>query len=164
MEFHFPYYALRKGAPIRDRRMLQGKLLRRSEILPLAQDEHTDVFTYHEAQTSFLVAGVDEFFLTSYCLVDTYSGSERMKTSYLEALDGVGLDPASCRTLKFPYWNPREYFLAVFAKRIGQGTMEWRNLIRVFDRRMKYYVCLHISTVGTVLTISRKNHALITIS
>jgi hypothetical protein len=164
MEFHFPYYALREGVPAKDRRMLRGERLRRSEILPLAQHRHTDCFTYHEAQTSFLVTGVDEFFSTSYCFVDTYFGSEKMKSTYLEALNGIGLDPASCRPLIFPYWNPREYFLAVLATRIGQATMEWRNLIRVFDRRMKYYVSVYLSTILAILTSRRKSLALITTS
>jgi hypothetical protein len=161
MEFHIPYYVLRRGMPSQDGRMLQGKRLRRSEILPLAENEHSDQHSYHEAQSSFLVTGVDDFFWTSYCFVDTYYGSERMKSTYLSALDGVGIDPASCRTLVFPYWNPREYLLAVFATRMRQATMEWRNLIRNFDRRMKYYVsCVSSLPIGLIIT--RKSHVSIT--
>jgi hypothetical protein len=94
-------------------------------------------------KSSFLATGYDDFFWTSYTLVDTYhGGSEKFKSTYLTAFGGKGLDPATGggQTLEFPYWNPREYFLAAGARRLNQATKEWRDLLQAFDRRMISYV------------------------
>jgi hypothetical protein len=65
-----------------------------------------------------------------------------MKSTYLTALNGEGLDPASggAKTLEFPFWNPRDYWLIILAQRIDQVTMEWRDLMRRFDQRLEHYV------------------------
>jgi hypothetical protein len=145
MEFHIPYFALRdvkNGRQLRDKRTLFGKPLRKSKPLPLARNGRNRGLMYHEAKMSCKVIGIDDFFWTSYYLDDCYFGSEKMKSTYLSTVDSEGLDPASggARTLKYPFWNPREYFLKVLARRMGQATREYRNLILAFDCRMRTYV------------------------
>lgn len=143
MEFHIPYYAVRHGSIAIDGRMLHSERLRRSTILPLSRGEHIENFTYHEVKISGLITGVDDYLWTSYTFCDTYFGqSENLKSSYLKWNNNEGLDPATggSRTLKNPYWNPRDYFLSTVAKRIGQVVKEWRNLVVIFDHRMQHYV------------------------
>ncbi|KAF2428812.1 hypothetical protein EJ08DRAFT_311624 [Tothia fuscella] len=139
MEFHLPYYALRKCPQVKDKRYLHGEPLRKTARLPLAGPGYMEDYSIHQCQTSVLITGVDDFFFTSYTFVDSYHGSEQKKATYFDTLNGGGVDPASGRSLEWPFWNPREYFLVVFAVRLGQATLEWRNLICRFDRRMKCY-------------------------
>jgi hypothetical protein len=67
-----------------------------------------------------------------------------MKSTYLKALGGKGLDPASggSMVLDNPFWNPRDYFLTVLAQRINQVRLEWRNLLQAYDQRLEHYVCI----------------------
>ena len=142
-QFHMPFFALRKRSPQQihtDKRFLQGRRLRASRKLPLARNNAQEQDYYHEAHISFLVAGVDEWFWTAYCCVDTYFGSEPENRTYLDGR--YGSDPATggSRWLKFPIWNPREYFLFVLARRITQATREWSALIDAFEERMVAHV------------------------
>ncbi|KAF2842153.1 hypothetical protein M501DRAFT_1028917 [Patellaria atrata CBS 101060] len=137
LEFHIPYFALRRGAHNEDRRRFRNGLLRKSRPLPLARNEDERNEMYHEAQTSFLVTGVDEWLWTSYCFVDTFYGSEPDERTYIDG----GIDPASGGSIwvEFPIWNPRQYYLMVFARRMMQSTREWGALINVFEERMAPY-------------------------
>lgn len=142
LEFHLPYYALREGVTTSDSRILHGKRLRTSTSLPLGRKKLTEALTYHKAKISCLITGVDDFLWTSYCFVDTYFGSEHMKSVYLKSLNGKGLDPATggAMNLDHPFWNPRDYWLTILSQRIDQATMEWRNLLLTFDQRLEHYV------------------------
>lgn len=86
-----------------------------------------------------MIVGVDEWFWTAYCLVDTYFGSE---SEYRDYLDKKALDPCSggAKPLRFPVWNPREYFLLVLSRRIKQATREWTEVIRTFNEYLSAYV------------------------
>lgn len=93
----------------------------------------------HEAQISFLVAGIDEWYWTAYCCVDKYFGSEETIQSYLDKqldapIGGYG------RLTEFPVWNPREYFLIVLSRRIRQVTREWSSLVVTLEERLQSYV------------------------
>ena len=72
MEFHLPYFALRKNAsPISD---LRG--LRRSADSIRTHQVAIGFEQIHEAQISVLVTGIDEWYWTVYCSVDNYFGSK----------------------------------------------------------------------------------------
>jgi hypothetical protein len=122
--------------------MLDGKPLRASRKLPLARNQQENLDFYHEALVSFLVAGVDEWVWTAECYVDTYFGSEPENSTYLEG--EYGSDPATggFTWLRYPVWNPREYFLIVLARRVMQVKSEWSALITEFDNRLLTYVSL----------------------
>ncbi len=149
MEFHVPYMAVRDKLELDPRYMtVQDKLkvaprrLRTSyEMLETLEMEakHTenDSF-YHQAQISFLLTGVDEWHWTAYCCVDTYFGSEKDPEWYLSRhFDG----PPGGGQLEFlPIWNPREYFLLVFTRRLNQATKEWTNAILKLESRLNEYV------------------------
>ena len=140
MEFHIPYYALRRGYGSRDPRILDGKPLRASRPLPLARNAIERADHYHEAQISVLVTGPDEWVWTSYCGVDTYFGSEPESKTYLS--DNHPTEPATSGAvaLKYPTWNPREFVLRVLSRRMAQATKEWGALIDTFNDRMVTYV------------------------
>ncbi|KAF2137333.1 uncharacterized protein K452DRAFT_236025, partial [Aplosporella prunicola CBS 121167] len=110
-----------------------------SRKLPLARNHGEDQDYYHECQLSLLVTGVDEWFWTGYCLVDTYYGSEEEWSTYFEGDDSSEPATGGASTLQYPIWNPREYFLAVLARRMAQATLEWRVLVTAFKERMEDY-------------------------
>ncbi|KAI9811173.1 MAG: hypothetical protein M1827_005624 [Pycnora praestabilis] len=133
MEFHLPYHALRKHtSPASDPR-----LLRRSGLfIPISQSsDRTEYF--HEAQISFIVTGIDEWYWTAYCCADTYFGSEETAQFYLnEELDAPS---GAGKSTTNPVWNPREYFLLVLSRRMNQIRKEWDNLITSLDDRLGYH-------------------------
>lgn len=95
---------------------------------------------YYEAKVSYLMIGLDDFFFTTYLLVDTYhGGSETDREDYVD-YDVHGLDPASMRPFEFPFWNPREHIFAALATRLGQVTMEVDHMVLNLDKFMRGYV------------------------
>lgn len=145
MTFHLPYYALRKGTEKTDLRRYQDHRLRRSYELPLPRRPNEKSTRYYEAQISGLTTGIDDFFYTTYCFVDTYFGSEDLCARYLE----LRIDPLTAiRSLQFPIWNPRENYILPFSQRLRQVTEEQRDLIDEFDDRMEEYVRLPCINLG----------------
>ncbi|KAI9875145.1 MAG: hypothetical protein M1830_008824 [Pleopsidium flavum] len=109
MEFHLPYYALRKSP----------MLISDSRALHL-----------------LLVVGIDEWYWTVYCCVDRYFGSEETIQFYLDQHLDAPIGGAG-RPTGFPVWNPREYFLLVLSRRIRQVTREWSNVVITLEERLE---------------------------
>lgn len=142
LEFHIPYLVLRRGPKITDRRRLRQEPLRKSHKLPLARSPTEDNYFYYEGQTSLLITGVDESFWTTLCLVDPWYGGEEQLREYLKDFpEGEGLDPpyGGAKQMKDPFFNSREYYLAIFSRRITQATKEITVVIETLDERMVYY-------------------------
>lgn len=142
LEFHLPYYALRKfdRQEVVDPRRSNNKPLRLSRLLPLAPGGTADDLYYHEAQISFCITGVDECMYTSYCLVDTYHGSEKKHSAYLNPPTFIEPSTGGEKDLEYPIWNPRELFLCVLSIRLQQVIGESQALIDAFEERMDAYV------------------------
>ena len=127
MEFHLPYFALRKGPRIPDIRGLR-------HCYPMIDGKggsSADVFFY-EAQISLLLVGVDEWLWTVYCCVDTFFGSERAPSNYEH--NGQDAPSGGGRQTSYPVWSPRGYFLFVLSRRINQIAKEWRNIVSETNR------------------------------
>jgi hypothetical protein len=129
MEFQLPYLALRSASVKRDTRELR----RRHEMLKRPGAATADLY-YHEAQISFLLTGLDEWHWTAYCCVDTFFGSEQTPDEYITYQDDGPTGGA--RNDDLPAWNPREYFLIAFSRRMTQVTREWENIISVLSDRL----------------------------
>jgi hypothetical protein len=125
--------------------------LRRSRILPLGGDDALNDLYYYEAQISFLLIGVDECLYTSYCIVDTYYGSESGYREYLKPPTYVEPATGGLRILRYPHWNPREYFLCVLSIRLEQIVKESQALLDLFEERMNAYVCHYEEEVLLVI-------------
>ncbi|MCJ1247183.1 hypothetical protein MMC30_004397 [Trapelia coarctata] len=130
MEFHLPYYALRRSTvPRSDTRGLR-RCVQFNPPRPLGQSPEY----LYEAQISVIVTGVDEWFWTTYCRVDKFFGSEEdIKFYYERGLDAPtgGLKPAH-----YPEWNPRQYFLLILYRRFRQITKEWGNVVHTLEGRL----------------------------
>ncbi|MCJ1283202.1 hypothetical protein MMC26_002530 [Xylographa opegraphella] len=131
LEFHMPYYALRESIePSRDTRGLRncGKL-------PANLSNPLRPEYIYEAQISVMVTGIDEWFWTAYCCVDTYFGSEQGVEAYHDStLDAT---TGGERLISQPTWNPREYFLYMLSRRFRQATKEWRIIVGVVENRLQ---------------------------
>lgn len=140
MEFQLAYYALRR-TEYKDR----GKLRNATKMLsPLRgnEDEEPEAFFY-EAQISFLLLGIDEWFWTAYCCTDTFLNPNlSIQWNQERGIDG----PSALVFKDQPFWNAREYFLLVLSRRLAQAAMEWRNLINVFESRLAIDVRNYIPT------------------
>ncbi|MCJ1436709.1 hypothetical protein MMC27_006091 [Xylographa pallens] len=142
LEFHIPYYALRESIePSRDTRGLRncGKL-------PANLSNPLRPEYIYEAQISVMVTGIDEWFWTAYCCVDTYFGSEQGVEVYHDST----LDAATGgeRLISQPAWNPREYFLYMLSRRFRQATKEWRVIVGVVENRLQTHeaTIFHVTT------------------
>ncbi|KAL9079867.1 MAG: hypothetical protein Q9157_001269 [Trypethelium eluteriae] len=148
LEFHIPFFSLRRGRGLKDLRLLNDQPFRKSRSLPLPrnQKKNEEEDFFHEAQVSMLLYGIDEWVWTVYCCVDTYFGTEPDHRTYHDGFEddlgmsyGVDAPSGGSRELRFPTWNPREYFLMVLARRMMQATREWTNLVHVFEERLIHY-------------------------
>ncbi|MCJ1403964.1 hypothetical protein MMC11_007187 [Xylographa trunciseda] len=133
LEFHMPYYALRQSIdPSRDTRGLRncGKF-------PANMSDPLRPEYLYEAQISVMVTGIDEWFWTAYCCVDTYFGSEEGIEFYHDST----LDAATGgeRLVSQPVWNPREYFLYILSCRFRQATKEWSIVVGTVESRLLSY-------------------------
>ena len=108
-------------------------------MLPFFGQAEDDV-CYHDAQISVLLTGVDEWYWTTYCIVDTFSNeSENADTYFNMNCDGPS---GGGRDEHFPEWNPREYFLLVLSRRFNQVAHEWDSTIQELINRLDTYVIL----------------------
>ena len=134
MEFHFPYYALRESTSS----LIDSRGLRRSnEFSGKAPNSRVREYLC-EAQISVLVTGIDEWFWTAYCCVDTYFGSEEKVQYYYD--EGLDAPSGGERFNRYPLWNPRGYFLYILSRRFRQATKEWTIVVRVLQDRLKFQV------------------------
>jgi len=164
MEFQLPYFALRQPLqpPVQDGRILFGKDLRNFKPMLTSFARGSSNALFYEAQVSFLLVGVDEWYWTAYCCTDTFFGSERTPTWYKDDLrDG----PTAIADVDMPFWNPREYFLHVLSRRLGQVAAEWRNLIQrleyCLEADVRLPVAMRIDLVVTEARLSRKTTIMI---
>jgi len=139
LEFHIPYFALRPGSAIPDKRTLQEREFRAHQLLPLERDGEGEAY-YYEAQISFLMVGVDEWFWTTYCCVDTFFGSEAGGEAYLSPPGPTDAASGGSLFQRYPVWNPRQYFLAVLSRRMLQARYEWTALVNCYINRLSTYV------------------------
>ncbi|KAF2467473.1 uncharacterized protein BDR25DRAFT_344857 [Lindgomyces ingoldianus] len=142
IEFHIPYFALREGPPSLDNRRKGEDDFQAHKLLPLPRPGDEEAY-YYEAQTSFLLTGIDERLYSVICFVDTFFESEQSRDSYLDTTSPLDAPSGGSLWLQYPVWNPRQYALAVQSHRIFQAREEWTALINCFVERLKYYERLY---------------------
>jgi len=153
MEFQLPYLALRSACVKSDARGVR----RRHEMLKWLGAAKPDLY-YHEAHISFLLTGLDEWHWTAYCCVDTFFGSEQTVSEYIRYHDDGPTGGA--RNDYLPAWNPREYFLIVFSRRMTQITREWENIISVLNARLDSYVGKSPNILENEISLTLKGNCL----
>lgn len=138
LEAHLPYLAYRASRLPRldPRQGLDGHRLRNCHLLGSTSLQDPGIASgglkdyFYEAQVSIVVTGFDEWKWTAYCFEDAYFEDDEHRKKR-EVDQGTALNPLSVEKhcLDTPIWDPREYFLSVFAARVEKATQEWSNLI-----------------------------------
>jgi hypothetical protein len=149
MEFHLPFFALRKippphGSPPR----AYGKRLRESKDISFLNGQNTgsedrENYCIYQAQISCVVCGLDDSNWVAYAFVDTKHDDDGDDSAdKATSSEELNEDPIACGLdARLPIWKPRQYFLKVFEIRAKQARQEWDRLIRKLVLDIEEYVC-----------------------
>jgi hypothetical protein len=153
MEFHLPFFALRKaassGGPTS---RLNGKRLRHYEELTLltreiAESNGQDNYCLYSMHIACVTQGFDEWQWTTWTFEDTvqeYDEGGDENSSGFDAVAGqdINEDPIACGLdANKPIWRPRQYFLKAFEIRIKKVREEWDELVHKLEIDRREYVC-----------------------
>jgi hypothetical protein len=114
-------------------------------LRPTVEDGSRDYI--HEAQVSFMITGIDDWFWTAYSFVDIYfkgDGNTESVDHYSQTNPQTPpMDPHSCGNYEAdkPIWNPRHYFLRCLSCRMEQVKQEWNNVIYQLFQHIDPCVC-----------------------
>ncbi|MCJ1421357.1 hypothetical protein MMC32_007720 [Xylographa parallela] len=138
--FHLSYVALREHTTLSDARGI-----RQSYSMIESMGDSADELVCYDGQISFLITGTDEGHWTAYCIADNYMGSRESIEAYVtqnaDGPSGGALKESQlCR-------SPKEYFLLVLSKRIGQTTQEWKNVTSTLMERLDSYESHYIRII-----------------
>jgi hypothetical protein len=143
MEFHLPFFALRKTPPPNSSPRAHGKRLREMKDLSFLKGQNTgpedqENYCIYPAQISCVVWGLDEWQWAAYAFVDTEHNDDSD-----DSAEGINEDPIAACGLDAsrPIWKPRQYFLKVFEVRAKQARQEWDHLVRRLVLDIDEYVC-----------------------
>jgi len=156
MEFHLPFFALRKLSQSesscstlceRPTRIFKDLYLSKEGN---AAQNNQEKYRLHYAQVSCVVYGHDEWHYTVYAFKDTehdenddVDGTNRGENDALYTKDEIDEDPLASRVdaSHFPIWRPRQYFLRAFEARIQEPRREWDELVQQLVVDITEYVC-----------------------
>jgi hypothetical protein len=158
MEFHLPFFALRKHPlsngsedkpPIHSiRKWMDISLTDGETSVPGGQQ----VYRLHEAQASCVVYGNDEWQWTACAFLDNAHESGDLydygesrdgdsEDGEAEKADGFDEDPiATGLHASKPIWRPRQYFTKALEVNIKEVSQEWHELIHKMEGDIIAYV------------------------
>jgi len=157
MEFHLPFFALRKLSQSENPSPIVCELPTRKFKEIYLSKEGNDVqnnqekYMLHYAQVSCVVYGHDEWNYTAYAFKDTgheenddvdinsHGENDALVTQEEIDEDPLAKWPDASRN---PIWRPRQYFLKAFEVQLEEPRQEWEKLVHRLDVDIKEYVCL----------------------
>lgn len=164
MEFHLPFFALRKAPPPGGSPgKVGGKRPREPKDISFLKENNDegaeqDIYRLYPAQTSCLVQGSDEWQWVAYAFLDTEHDEEdnsddrtadrddwpevTFAKSIIEGLIACG------HHAEQTIWQPRQYFLKTFEIRIKGVWQEWDQLIYQLVANTRAYVYIHLLNVA----------------
>jgi hypothetical protein len=161
MEFHLPFFALRKcPQPNYSHNKPPIHSIRKLTYISLTDGETSvsggqEVYQLHEAQASCVVYGHDEWQWTACAFLDNAHESgdlydagefqdgdvEDGEAIVDQKVDGFDEDPiATGLPVSKPIWRPRQYFTKVFEVNIKEVSQEWHELIHKMECDIMAYV------------------------
>ena len=158
MEFHLPFFALRKVTKSNSfSPKTRGKQLREWELLNLltpdiAGEDGQGKYLLHKAHISCVIHGFKEWQYAAYAFVDAQHGpleDEDEDVTDRELEEGEVTfgdddeDPISgCLPTDVPIWRPRQFFLKAFETQIRTFKNEWDELVHRLEVDRNEYVSL----------------------
>jgi hypothetical protein len=146
MEFHLPFFALRRKPPPSDldSRPRHKRLRKWKDLSFLKGGDALDQEKWyvHQAHISCVVFGFDHWSWMAHGFVDTEhdgdDSEDKVASSddYNADLIARGLDA----NLLIGDGKPREYFLKAFETRLKPYRQEWRALVGWLEKRIHDYV------------------------
>lgn len=157
MEFHLPFFALRKAPQIANPSPPQGngrRLREAYEFILLNRDktgpEGQETYHLYKAEISCAVHGFDEWHWIAYAFEDTLhdlDNDDRVDDNGASDADGgtfcqqINEDPiARGLDADKPIWRPRQYFLKAFEIQIQTVLDEWDGLVHTLEVDRSEYV------------------------
>jgi hypothetical protein len=161
MEFHLPYFALRKKPqpnPSQNGETIHG--IRKRTDISLIDGESSvpggqEAYQLHEAQVSCVLYGHGEYQWTTCAFVDNaYESGDLYDAEELhdgvvedrvaatdQKADGFDEDPIGTGLyVSKPIWRPRQYFAKAFEANIKEICQEWHELIHKMECDITAYV------------------------
>jgi hypothetical protein len=155
MEFHMPFFALRKHPrPNYSRNKPPTHTMRKWWDISLTSGETSvsggqEVYRLHEAQVSCVVYGHDEWQWTACAFLDNgYESGDLYDAG--EVFDGYGEDGeddgfdedpiATGLHANKPIWRPRQYFAKALEVNIKEVSQEWSELVHRLECDITAYV------------------------
>jgi hypothetical protein len=147
LDLHLPFFLLRKSTPpeesvgkvnTKPRRRWTDLSFLKIDTSDSQDQEPKEVWGIHEAQTSCVVTGWDDWRWVGYGFIDTEIDGFLTDLSK----DDLGFDQIAAGKLEanIPIWGPRDYWLKVFEIRIEQVRKEWEYLIHKVELSVNQYV------------------------
>src|SRR2546423_5707022 len=147
LDLHLPFFLLRKSTPpeqsvgkvnTKPRRRWTDMSFLKIDTSESQDQEPKEVWGIHEAQTSCVVAGSDDWRWVGYGFVDTEIDGFLTDLSK----DDLSFDRIAAGELEanIPIWRPRDYWLKLFEIRIEQVRKEWEYLIHKVEPSVTQYV------------------------
>jgi hypothetical protein len=157
MEFHLPFFALRKRPTsgrstwrIREKRLRDFEELTLLTREKIESDGHENYCLY-EMHMGCVTHGFDEWNWNNWTMEDSVQEYEEGGDEHnggevgtVEAVAGqdISEDPIACGLdANKPIWRPRQYFLKAFEIRIKKIRQEWDELVHKLEIDRKEYVC-----------------------
>jgi hypothetical protein len=161
MEFHLPFFAIRKySLPNNSHEKPPKHSMRKWMDISLTEGETSvsgrqEVYRLHEAQVSCVVYGHDEWQWTACAFLDNTHESgdlydagechdgngEDGEAVVGQEVDGFDEDPiATGLYASKPIWRPRQYFTKAFEVNIKEVSQEWHELVYKMEGDVIAYV------------------------
>jgi hypothetical protein len=143
LEFHLPYFTLRKSEPPKDG---NGKTTAIRPLLKtLATKSENEIrYAIDRAQFSFTICGSDHSRWVGYAFVKDDHEDELEDEDDADASNDLWRENPIMlgkADAKHPIWDPRAYFLVVLEIRTAKALDEWKYLVRNLQRAVDGYVC-----------------------
>jgi hypothetical protein len=157
MEFHLPFFALRKLPQSENScsrvaelpaRMFKDIYLSKKGN---AAQNNQEKYRLHYGQVSCVVYGHDEWNYTVYAFKDTghdenddVDSASHGQNDALCNQEEIDEDPLAdwVDASRLPIWRPRQYFLRAFEVRLRPLKREWDELVDQLLVDVREYVCL----------------------
>jgi hypothetical protein len=161
MEFHLPYFALRKNPqpdPSQNKEPLNS-MRKRTDISLIDRESSVpgalELYQLHEAQVSCVLYGHGEYQWTACAFVDdAYESGDLFDTEEPHdgdgedgvavtdpKADGFDADPiATGLCVSKPIWRPRQYFAKALEANSKEISQEWHELIHKLECDIIAYV------------------------